>query len=140
MDLSRYPYVDLELFSKLVGDVPGKSGLNWGQRSGREPNQAYIHIPRSAHKQNPGFFPGPQTLITINTDDGHSLECVIAQQDDKAIETHYDNSELGRYFRHRLGVRQGDPVSINDLHRYGRTSVRIYKISDYEYYMDFNSN
>ena len=37
------------------GDTPKRSGINWGQRSDRHPNQAYLSLP--AFIQRSGFFP-----------------------------------------------------------------------------------
>ena len=39
------------------GDVAARSGLNWGQRPRRNPNQAYLRVPTSIAQT--GFFPGP---------------------------------------------------------------------------------
>lgn len=130
--------VHLSLLDSRTGDAPGRSGLNWGQRPGREPNQAYLSVPKSVHDQHPDFFPDLDREFTIITDDGISFVCVVAQQNRKAIETRYDNSILGRYFRNRLDVPLGERVSRTDLDRYGRTGFSIHKISDDTYYLDFS--
>ena len=54
------------------GDIGQKSGLNWGQRKGREPNQAYIPYP--VEKRRKIFFPVQANDIsaphfTVFTDD-----------------------------------------------------------------------
>lgn len=59
---------------------------------------------------------------------------------DKAITTPSNNSLLGEYFRNRLGVPNGAPVTKNDLLQYGRTDVTFYKIDDEQFYMDFSTN
>ena len=115
--------------------VHARSGLNWGQRQNREPNQAYIPVPSKVAKS--GFFPDRGDYFLIATDDGQSLECVIAQDNDKAVETPQDNSILGRYFRDRLGVLRGSSVNIDDLQRYGRHYVEVYLLPDGTYFMDF---
>jgi len=134
------PFVFLPLTDGKGQCVPARSGLNWGQRPGREPNQAYIPIPGLIHRLNPDFFPPRKQEFTIITDDGFSFVCVVAQDKDKAIETRYDNSILGRYFRKRLGVKMGNPVSINDLIRYGRQNVTIYRLDDETYFLDFHKS
>ena len=134
--LEGCPYVELSFLS--ADKVPERSGLNWGQREGREPNQAYIPIPRRIHNAMPGFFPSRGRRFTVVADDGQSFICVIAQDNDKALETCNDNSILGRYFRHRLDLPLGSEVLRQDLERYGRTDVRMYKIDSDTYFMDFS--
>ena len=118
------------------GAIHARAGLNWGQRAGREPNQAYI--PVNAEAQKSGFFPDVGDYFTVMTDDGKVFQCVRAQQNGKAIETYGDNSELGRYFRRRLGLPDGAYVNASDLKRYGRTSVTFYKIDDENFVLDFS--
>jgi hypothetical protein len=120
------------------GNLPMRSGLNWGQRPEykRDPNQAYIRIPASI--RHSGFFPSRKQHFTIITDDGKALDAVIAQDNDKAIETTFDNSLLGSYFRQRLGLPSGAPVTLADLKRYGRTDIDFVKIDGETYYMDFS--
>lgn len=129
-------YVDLSLLQR-DGTIHGKSGLNWGQRERREPNQAYIPVPVPFNNNNLDFFPPLQQVFTLLTDDGEQLLCKMAQQGRKAIETTENNSILGTYFRRRLGVALGQPVTLQDLLNYSRTSVRIYKIDSETYFMDF---
>lgn len=118
------------------GRIHARGGLNWGQRPGREPNQAYIPIPMDIARS--GFFPPVGVHFTVLTDDGSLLICTRAQQGGKAIETPLNNSDLGRYFRRRLGVAPGAFVTEQDLKRYGRTDVTFYKLDDETYYMDFS--
>lgn len=119
------------------GVVPERSGLNWGQRTGREPNQAYIKVPATIYKTD--FFPVKGEHFTVYTDNDKVLICTRAQEEyGKAIETPHDNSILGKYFRDRLGIPLGSKVERADLDRYGRTDVGFYKIDDETYYMDFS--
>ena len=118
------------------GNIHERAGLNWGQRPGREPNQAYIPVPSPiAHME---FFPPRGIHFTIITDDGVTFDAVIAQSGNKAIETPHNNSMLGRYFRQRIGVPLGNFVTREDLERYGRTEVEFRKINDETYYLDFS--
>lgn len=136
------PSVNLDLFHRRQGipTVHERSGLNWGQREEyrREPNQAYIPVPIEVHRLHPGFFPPSRHEFMIVTDDGQSFVAVMAQQNRKAIETHYDNSILGRYFRDRLQIRKGAPVRYEDLENYGRTSVTLYRLEEDLYFLDFS--
>lgn len=119
------------------GQLPTRSGLNWGQRPGRNHNQAYLRVPANIARS--GFFPPRGQHFTIITDDGKSFDAVIAQDHSKAIETPKDNSILGLYIRTRLGLNSGDFVSKSDLENYGRTDVTVTKIDDETYYLDFSA-
>lgn len=122
------------------GHMGKTSSLNWGQRDKRNSDEAYIPIPVKVGRS--GFFPPKKTVFTVMTDDGYILQCVMAQNDEnnpvpKAMETHNDNSEMGRYFRKRIGLASGAFVEKEDLEKYGRTDVVFVKLDDGTYYMDF---
>ncbi|AGL02840.1 restriction endonuclease PLD domain-containing protein [Desulfoscipio gibsoniae] len=118
------------------GETGTRSGLNWGQRDGREPNQAYIGLPASIARS--GFFPLEKQHFSVVTDDNKQLILRVEQQNDKAITTPMNNSLLGEYFRNRIGVANGAYIWRADLERYGRTDVDFYKLDDEHYYMDFS--
>lgn len=119
-----------------TGEIHQRGGLNWGQRSGRNPNQVYI--PLNVEVQRSGFFPNRPIHFTVLTDDGKIFTCTRAQANGKAIETPNNNSELGEYFRRRMGLNLGVFVRKEDLIAYGRTDVDFYKIDEETYYMDFS--
>lgn len=127
--------VTLSLLQK-GGDVASKSGLNWGQRPGREPNQAYIPLPVRIARS--GFFPLNKTHFMVMTDDHKCLILRVEQQNDKALATPLNNALLGEYFRNRLGLANGQFIRKEDLLRYGRTDIDFYKIDDETFYMDFS--
>lgn len=127
--------VRLSLIAR-TGDVGEKSGLNWGQRNGREPNQAYIHLPAGIARS--GFFPLDRKHFSVLTDDAKQLILRVEQQNDKAITTPLNNSLLGEYFRCRIGVANGAFVTKQDLLNYGRTDVTFYKLDDEQFFMDFS--
>ena len=62
----------------------------------------------------------------------------VEQQNDKAITTPLNNSQIGEYFRRRLGVANGAYISRIDLENYGRTNVVFYKLDEEQFYMDFS--
>lgn len=134
--LEDYEYTVLSLVTKS-GEPGVRSGLNWGQRSGREPNQAYIPLPAEIARS--GFFPLEKRHFTAITDDRHQLTLRVEQENDKAITTPVRNSDLGEYFRNRLGLPNGAPVTRADLDRYGRTDVKFVKFDEETFYMDFSS-
>ncbi|GAB7140324.1 NgoFVII family restriction endonuclease [Deferribacterales bacterium RsTz2092] len=127
--------VKLPLFSERTGKIHNHAGLNWGQRDGREPNQAYIPIPSNIARS--GFFPPRGEHFSVLTDDGIPFVCAVAQQNDKAIHTSNNNSEFGEYFRRKLNVPLGKPISLANLDRYGNRYVSFTKINEEEYYMEF---
>ena len=133
-----HDYVTLPLTIKRGGNyiVPQRSGLNWGQRPGREANQAYLAVPVSIQKS--GFFPERGEYFIMECDDGFKFKCVRSQANGKALETPSDNSIIGSYFRARLGVRSGHMVTIDHLARYGRTSIDIHYQNDFLYHLDFS--
>lgn len=134
--LVGYDRVSLSLVTRS-GEPGGQSGLNWGQRPRRNPNEAYIPVPREVARS--GFFPlEGQHFMTV-TDDRHQLLLRVEQQGDKAITTPARNSDLGEYFRNRLGLPNGAFVTRADLDRYGRTDVVFLKLDEETYYMDFST-
>jgi len=136
--------ISLSLLDRF-GTTGNGSGLNWGVRpngapreshgSVREPNQAYLRYP--AEFQRTDFFPAVGVRFTVLTDDGAIFTCTRAQAKGKGIETPQDNSELGRYFRNRLGLLPGSYVTVADLRKYGRFDVTFYKLDSENYVMDF---
>lgn len=137
-DIDTINSVKLPLFSERDNRVQVHGGLNWGQRGGREPNQAYILIPSKIARS--GFFPPKGEQFSVLTEDGFPFICVVEQQGDKAIHTPNNNSELGEYFRNKLGVPLGAPVTLDDLDRYGNRYVTFTKIDEEEYYMEYSPN
>lgn len=128
--------VELPLYSTQTNHVPAISGLNWGQREGRDKNQAYIAVPSEVQKAH--FFPPIAVHFNVATDDGEMLEMSIAQASGKAIHTPTSNAILGAYLRKRLGVPSGQFVTDEDLDRYGRRTVTFTKFDDENYFMDMS--
>lgn len=126
------------------GETPPKSGINWGHngRNGlRQPtrtgNEAYLSISKQVHRERPHFLPQRREKLLVITDDREMFVCKVAQEERKAIETCDNNSILGSYIRKRIGVTSGAFVETRDLIRYGRDSVRLTKIHEGLYLLDF---
>lgn len=133
------PSVILPLLDR-TNNVHKRAGLNWGQRPNRERNQAYIPIPR--HIGRSDFFPPKKEVFTLMTDDGYVMQCVAQGNKEtdpipKQLTTTNNNSEMGRYFRKRLGVPEGGFITKANLDTYGRSHVTVYKLDDGTYYMEF---
>mgnify|MGYP001418130813 FL=1 len=120
----------------MSGNLPKKSGLNWGQRPDREPNQAYLSVKKDARKE--GFLPEKGFTFSLLTDDRVAMDCVVQQDNRKAISTTNNNSDLGKYFRNRLGVEEGKIILKDDLINYGRTDFILRKIDDETFMLDFS--
>lgn len=135
--MNGFSVVNLSLITKSTGKPGKKSGLNWGQRPHRDPNEAYIPVPAKVARS--GFFPTDNEQFTVITDDDHELILRVEQEKDKAITTPDNNSLLGEYFRNRLGLSNGAFVTRADLDRYGRTDVTFVDMQDGSYYMDFSA-
>lgn len=118
------------------GKVPERSGLNWGQREGRDRSQAYLSVPADIARSD--FFPERGIYFTALTDDNTSLTLNRGQDNGKGITTPLNNAELGRYLRKRLGVHDGAFVTRKNLDAYGRTDITFYKLDDEQYFMDFS--
>jgi len=119
------------------GELPARSGLNWGQRENREPNQAYLSLKNDARRD--GFLPPQTETFTLITDDGQAMDCVVAQQGRKAVQSTNNNSEIGKYIRKRIGVPLGNPVTKQDLELFGRTDYTLEKINDETFLLDLSS-
>lgn len=129
-------YVDLPLTKRGLGlEVHEEAGLNWGQRQGREPNQAYLPIP--VEHQNSGFFPPRGVQFMVYTDDGDQFMAARRQDNGKGLHSIDSNSIIGLWFRQRLGVPDGDFVTLQALLDYGRITARIHKLSSDEYLLEF---
>lgn len=116
-------------------EVPQKSGLNWGQRDVRQnKDEACLNCPE---KYNGTFFPQEQKPFRVVTDDGVEFIMKVTGKPAKNLQVDGSLAPLGEYFRKRLKVRLGDPVTIDHLKAYGRLDVVFEKRDDY-YFMDFS--
>jgi hypothetical protein len=94
-------------------------------------------VPKRVHEIDPTFFPPLKQWFLVQTVDGELWWCVMAQAERKGIHTPEDNSTLGRYFRRKLGLKDGALVTRDDLLKYGRTDVTILKLDSNMYILDF---
>ncbi|PKA10845.1 hypothetical protein CH372_17330 [Leptospira meyeri] len=133
------PKISVSLLDRK-GNLPQRSGLNWGQRPeyNRDPNQAYLRLTSDIYKTD--FFPPIGEHFTIITDDDKNIICARAQANGKAIHSIESNSRLGEYFRHRIGLPSGAPISTQDLKNYGRDFITFTKLDEETYLLDFSSN
>lgn len=118
--------------------VPEKSSLNIWNASGRprDPNEAYIAIPRKIHNyidQNYAdvdlkFFPNRDTPFKLILPNGDSLDAKICQDNSKALMTN-PNKDLGKWIlRKVLKLSEGEILTYNRLQELGIDSVRIAQV------------
>lgn len=138
--------VSLELYSKKLGKVGTKSGLNWCHANANVNQQdAYIAITKQFIKENVNFFPEHGSVIHVKWDDGTEMSCLMEgkQKIDnqvfyKQISSYNDKSVLGTYLRNRLNVSVDEVISLEDLQRYGRTNIDVIKVNDKDFKFDFS--
>ena len=143
------PDVSVQIsFLARDGKVPSASGLNWGHGTAsknknkphqpRDRNDAYLSIKTDATKE--GFLPDTGFTFTMNADDGFLMDCVVAQQGRKGVQTTDGNPILGEYIRKRIGVPSGKFVTTSDLIKYGRTDFTLTKLDDETFEFDISIN
>lgn len=118
-----------------------KSGLNQWNASGRprDPNEAYIPIPAEVKRNFPDFFPDRKTPFMLKLPNGSQMQSKICQDNDKALMS-YSNRELGQWIlRDVLGLKEGELLTYDKLQMIGIDSVRIDKISDDQFEINFSA-
>lgn len=131
-------------------------------------NDAYIRIGSDLIENYPDFFPVKQKNPTEGTyvgraghrhndnieiiwDDGTTMTGLlegsvpkringITEQYPKQISTTPKKSELGKYLRNRMGIKEGKTITYSDLQAYGRTTVDVSLQGEGIYYFDFSTN
>lgn len=134
-------YIYLPLFGKNH-IVYEKSGLNqWNARGRkRDPNEAYIPVPAIIYKNYPTFFPDRNTPFNLRLPSGQIMKSKICQDSGKALMS-YSNKELGKWLlRDVLRLKEGELLTYEKLQIIGIDSVRIDKIDDLIYDINFVSS
>lgn len=128
-----------QLESRSKPSLGKTSALNWGQRAERaNKDEAYIRVPTVAHRMD--FFPplGHHFIIQdIENEDEIFFAVRVSGSYGKGINSTEDNSLIGKYFRRKLDVPYGEPITLQDLQDYGKTYVDLYKLDDYTFLIEF---
>ncbi|MBD3311423.1 MAG: NgoFVII family restriction endonuclease [Candidatus Magasanikbacteria bacterium] len=117
-----------------------KSGLNQWNAGGRDrhPNEVYIPIPAEIHKNFPGFFPGRNISFSLKLPNGEKMKSKVCQDNNKALMS-YSNRELGEWIlRDVLELNEGELLTYEKLQTLGVDSVRIDKINNSEFEINFS--
>ncbi|MFH1333194.1 MAG: restriction endonuclease PLD domain-containing protein [archaeon] len=130
------------------GEVPKKSGLNWGHSDGNvKPNDAYIKISKGALRTT--FFKpkdAKQTPIDAVWDDGETM-AIFEEGNQKYDGTTFpkqlasakSKEIMGKYLRKRLKVPLDHKITLKDLKKYGRTHIDVTITAPNSYYLDFSN-
>lgn len=116
-----------------------KSGLNQWNARGRARNESevYIPIPRVIHTHFPNFFPDRRQSFSLKLPNDKAMQSKICQDGGKALMS-YSNRELGNWIlRDVLNLREGELLTYEKLALLGIDSIRIDKISDFEFEINF---
>lgn len=148
------------LYDPVTGEVPPRSGLNWGHSLGHTNlGDSYITI-RTSHIQSyPHLFPPKQMrstrvggrshrqndAIELVWDDGILMDALLEGSQKingrffpKQLSSHPSKNVLGRYIRERLGLSPQALVTRADLDNYGRSDISITRLQDGTYFVDFS--
>lgn len=140
------PYVDISL-SRV--DRQQQSNLNTFFGKGRENKSTGKLIPRDWYEvelivdaktiSDPIY---PKGDFIVHTDDGLTFDCQTQGANHKNFRSKYDLKILGRWIKGKLeksgALKQFEPVTGQTLQTYGRDYIRLYKLSDSEYYLEFD--
>lgn len=144
-------YIILPLYSPKLNEVAERSGLNQWNAKGRkrDPDEVYIPIPAWIHnvfndffvyakerkfsgesaKDSPGFF--------VELPNGEVMKCKVAQSGGKALMSN-PNRDLGKWLlRDVLKLNEGTILTKKKLDEIGIDSVKLTKISEEYYLLDF---
>lgn len=116
-----------------------RSGLNQWNAQGRERdiNEVYIPIPMKIHRLVPDFFPSRDEPFELKLPNGDFLTSKVCQDNSKALMS-YSNKELGKWIlREVLSLKEGELLTYDKLQILGVDSVRIDKMVDGTYEINF---
>lgn len=116
-----------------------RSGLNQWNAAGRtrDINEVYIPIPSAVHQQSPNFFPKRDKPFNLILPTGKVLQSKVCQSGDKALMS-YSNKALGKWIlRDVLSLDEGELLTYTKLQTIGIDSVRLDKIDDENYEINF---
>lgn len=116
-----------------------RSGLNQWNAKGRvrNPNEVYIPVPIKFYEYKPNFFPPKDIVFSMRLPNGDIMASKICQENGKALMSN-PNKALGQWIlRDLFKLKEGELVTKNTLLLYGVDSVRIDKIDDLEYEINF---
>jgi len=138
-------YVILPLYSPKAKKklkepiVPLKSQLNQWNAGGRkrDSGEVYISIPKEIHHVAPGFFPDRDTIFNLKVPSGDILDAKVCQDGSKALMTNPNNAMADWMLRKVLRIPERNLLTYEQLKKVGHDSVKITKIKEGEFLIDF---
>jgi len=138
-------YVILPLYSPSAKGhnkepiVPLKSQLNLWNAGGRkrDPGEVYIPIPKLIHRLAPGFLPQSEVVFNLKIPSGEILTAKVCQEGDKALMTNPNNAMSDWILRKVLRLKEQELLDYDILKRVGFDSVKITKMGNEDYLIDF---
>lgn len=134
--LRLYTYKSKKNYEKYV---PERSGLNQWNALGRkrDPNEIYIPISAEDRQKNKDFFPDRDTPFTLMLPDGTAISAKVCQENSKALMSN-PNKALGKWLlRDVFQIKENQLLTYSFLESINIDSVRIEKLSDLNYKIDF---
>lgn len=131
--------VYLPLYSTRDGEVPEKSGLNQWNAAGRKRNhnEVYIPIPAEVHQNYETFFPSQDEEFKVILPNGKQLVAKVCQENRKALMSN-PNKDLGEWIlRHVFELKEGELLTKEKMVQVGVDSVRVDKISESSFQINF---
>jgi hypothetical protein len=116
------------------------SGLNQWNAKGRarNSNEVYIPIPSKFYRYKSTFFPNKDTIFSLKLPNGKNINAKICQSNDKALMSN-PNEALGQWIlRDVFKLNEGTLVTNTILSLYGIDSVRIDKLDELKYEINFS--
>lgn len=116
-----------------------KSGLNQWNANGRhrDYDEVYIPIPAKVNHLFPNFFPARNVSFSLILPSKQNMRAKVCQEGNKALMS-YSNKELGKWIlRDVLKLEYGVLLTYDMLLQIGIDAVRIDKVSDAEYEINF---
>jgi len=140
--IKKYVYLPLYAPSDSEMRPAQKSGLNQWNAGGRarHPDEVYIPVPAWIHRRFTDFFPENNDIyFKLHLPNGKTLIASMCQQGRKGLMSN-PNKALGKWLlRDVLKLPEGELVTRKILDEAGIDSVRIEKIGEREYKIDFAS-
>jgi hypothetical protein len=142
LNFLKEPKIKQTIYLPLYGNnqtVFPKSGLNQWNAGGRirHLDEVYIPIPAYIHKNFPGFFPDRDTSFELKLPNGNKMQSKVCQDKRKALMS-YSNKELGNWIlRDILKLKEGELLTYPKLQTLGIDSVRIDKIDNVNFEINF---
>ncbi|WP_024953705.1 NgoFVII family restriction endonuclease [Sulfurospirillum arcachonense] len=118
-----------------------RSGLNQWNAKGRKRdyNEVYIPVPSIIYTINSNFFPDRNTSFNLKLPNSKIMKSKICQDGGKALMS-YSNKELGKWIlRDVLKLKEGELLTYDKLQVIDIDSVRIDKIDDENFEINFSS-